>query len=364
MASNRAPPPTLSAADFDGTVDGRPIRLHTLDNGRGLTVRFVDLGAKVQQILAPDRDGLIGDVALGYASLEGVLAGEPGMGAFIGRYANRIGGGRLPIGDRIHRLPVNNAGNTLHGGPRGSSGRVFDVRRIDAATAELRLRYTPQEDGFPGTVESRVVYRVTPDNAFVIEYEATTDATTVASMTSHVYFNLAGHDRADASTAGAHTLMLPARFFTPVDPTQLPTGEIRAVAGTAMDFTRPQRIDARQDDDDEQLRHGKGYDHNWVIDKPPGVFGLVARLADPLSGRVLEVSSTEPGLVFYAGNQLDGRVPRDVGKDGVVYRARAGVCLEPAGFPDAPNRPHFPSTLLRPGERYAGTTVFSFSTMA
>jgi aldose 1-epimerase len=156
--------------------------------------------------------------------------------------------------------------------------------------------------------------------------------------------------------------MLPARFFTPVDPTQLPTGEIRPVAGTPMDFTRPQRIDLHQDADDEQLRHGKGYDHNWVIDKAPGAFGLVARLAEPRSGRVMEVHSTEPGLVFYAGNQLDGRAPRDVGKDGVVYRARAGLCLEPAGFPDAPNRPHFPSTLLRPGERYVGKTAFAFST--
>jgi aldose 1-epimerase len=203
---------------------------------------------------------------------------------------------------------------------------------------------------------------VTPENAFVIEYEATTDAPTVASMTSHTYFNLAGHGRADAATAGAHTLMLPARFFTPVDETQLPTGELRAVAGTPMDFTRPHRIDARQDDDDEQLRPGLGYDHNWAIDKAPGAFGLVARLADPLSGRVMEVLSTEPGLVFYGGNFLEGLVPRDVGKDGVVYRARAGLCLEPAGFPGRAEPAPVPSTLLLPGETYRGKTAYAFST--
>ena len=325
-----------------------------------MVVRFTNLGAKVLQILVPDARGEIDDVTLGYGSIEQVKGGQTSMGAFIGRYAGRIANARFSLDGRQYALAANSGPNTLHGGARGSRFRVFDVRQRDESSAELKLVYEDGEESFPGRVESRVTYRVTGDNALDIEYEATTDAPTVVNFTSHIFFNLAGQRHIDPQSLNAHELEIPAETFTPLDEHLIPTGELRAVAGTPMDFRLRRRIGARLDTPDEQLAFGKGYDHNWVIAKAPDAYGLSARLTDPLSGRVMEVLSTEPGLVFYGGNHLTGEAPRDIGKGGIAYTRQSGLCLEPGHFADSPNQPRFPSTVLRPGQAYRGRITYRF----
>lgn len=342
----------LNAAAFEGEVDGRPTRLFTLRNSRGMSVSFTNLGGKVLQIAVPDREGRMDDVALGYASLAGVVGGQASMGAFIGRFANRIADGRFTLDGVAHRLPTNNNGHTLHGGPRGSRHRVFETTQVDAATAHLKLDYASSDDGFPGNLRSRVVYRVTEQNELWIQYEAVTDAPTVVNMTSHVFFNLAGHGDINARSLARHELMINANAYTVYDK-QIPTGEIAPVAGTPFDFRHPRAID-----------DGFVYDHNWVIDDDNDArsdMRLAARLHEPRSGRTMEVWSTEPGLVFYGGNNLEGIAPRDVGKGGVVYEKFSALCLEPGHFPDSPNQPDFPSTVLRPGGKFSGTIVYRFS---
>jgi aldose 1-epimerase len=351
----------LQAQNFTGEADGKPVRLITLENSRGMTVRFTTLGAKVLQIVVPDRDGNMDDVALGYESLEGVIAGQPSMGAFVGRYANRIAYGQFELDGVHHSIKPNSGAHLLHGGEHGSRYRVFDVLQVEPNCARLALHYTPEVDGFPGKLMSRVIYTVTEDNELAIEYDAACDSPTVVNMTSHIYFNLAGEKHIGTPTLLAHRLTLNASHYTPVGPEQIPTGAIASVAGTPLDFREPHTVGARIDAATADLEPHTGYDHNWVLDKPAGQFGLAATLGDPLSGRVMEVHTTEPAIVFFSGNNLTGAAPRDVGKGGVAYTARSALCLEPAHFPDSPNHPNFPSTVLRPGEWFSGKTVYRFS---
>ena len=350
----------LDPKRFEGQADGQATRLFTLQNSRGMRVSFTNYGAKIQQIIVPDRSGELDDVVLGYDSIAAVLAGQPSMGAFVGRYANRICGSRFTLGGVEHRLEANYHAHCLHGGPHGSRFRVFEVAQVDSATAELTIDYLSSIDSFPGNVKSRVSYQVTDQNELRITYEASTDSPTVVSMTTHPFFNLAGHDNISTESLAGHELMINAASFTPFGAEQAISGEIRTVQGTPLDFRKPRAIGERVDEAARDFEPHQGYDHNFVIDKPAGVLGLAARVREPRSGRTLEVHSTEPGLFFFGGHILTGQPPKDVGKGGKPYPFRSSLCLEPSHFPDSPNHPNFPSTVLRPGERYAGTTIFRF----
>ena len=351
----------LQRERFQSLVDGKATDLFTIANGQGMVVRFTNHGAKILQIIVPDRHGVMDDVALGYDSIDAVLTGQSSMGAFIGRYAGRVGGARFILNGKAHQLTVNSGPNSLHGGSKGSRFRVFEVKQIDAATCELTLDYPDGDQGYPGHVKSRVIYQVTEDNALDIRYEATTDAPTIVNFTSHGFFNLAGHAAASEATMGEHILTIPADTFTPSDENLITTGELKPVAGTALDFRQPTRIGARINDPYPMHPSTRGYDFNWVVNKPLGQYGLAATLYEPISGREMQVLSTEPGLVFFSGNNFTGQAPRDVGKGGKVYQCRAGLCLEPGKFPDTPNQPNFPSAELNPGERYTGTITYRFS---
>lgn len=350
----------LDPKRFEGLCDGQATRLFTLENSSGMRVAFTNLGAKILQVVVPDARGRMDDVVLGYDSIDAVIVGQPSLGAFVGRYANRICGSRFMLDGVEHRLESNYHGHCLHGGPRGSRHRVFEVMQVDAATADLAIDYLEAIDSFPGNVESRVRYQVTEQNELCITYEAITDRPTVVSMTSHPFFNLAGHEDIGTESLARHELMINAAAFTPFGPEQSISGEIRSVAGTPLDFRRPCAIGERVDEAARDLAPHLGIDHNFVLDKPAGELGLAARVREPLSGRTLEVNTTEPGLFVFGGHILTGLPPKDVGKGGKPYPYRSSLCLEPSLFPDSPNHPHFPSAVLRPGERYTGTTIFRF----
>jgi aldose 1-epimerase len=357
------PERTPAAAEpFGELADGTVVHRHTLDNGRGLVARVLTYGAILQSVEVPGRDGRPANVVLGFADLDTYVHGNtPYFGALIGRYANRIAGGRFTLDGRTYRLPVNNPPNSLHGGTEGFDKRVWtgtDAGGSDTAGVELAYTSPDGEMGYPGTLAVRVRYRLTADNELRIDYRATTDAATHLNLTNHSYFNLAGEA---AGSIEGHRLELFAGQFTPTDATNIPTGELAPVAGTPFDFTWPHAIGERIDDDDEQLRFGQGYDHNYVLDRPSGGAGTLtpaARVEDPASGRVLEVLTTEPGIQFYSGNQLDGTL---AGPGGAAYGHRAGLALETQHFPDTPNQPGFPSTALRPGQVYQSGTVYRFS---
>ncbi len=351
----------LQRERFQSVVDGQATDLFTLANTKGMVVRFTNLGAKVLQIIVPDRHGAFDDVALGYDSIAAVITGQTSMGAFIGRYAGRVGRGRFTLNGKAYQLGINNGGNSLHGGVKGSRLRVFGVRQLDVATCELTLDYADEEEGYPGNLQSRITYQVTEDNALEIRYQATSDAPTIVNFTSHGFFNLAGHANASEATTCEHVLTIPADTFTPSDENLITTGELQPVAGTPLDFRTPTRIGARINDPYLMHPSTRGYDFNWVVNKPAGEYGLMATLYSPTSGREMQVLSTEPGLVFFSGNNFTGEAPRDVGKDAKVYACRAGLCLEPGKFPDTPNQPNFPSAVLNPGDRYTGTITYRFS---
>jgi aldose 1-epimerase len=352
------------AEPFGTLADGTEVHRHTLDNGRGLVARVLTYGAILQSIEVPGRDGRPVNVALGFADLDTYVRGNtPYFGALIGRYANRIASGRFTLDGRTYSLPVNNPPNSLHGGTEGFDKRVWTATGASGAgehAAGLELAYTSPdgEMGYPGTLAVRARYRLSADNELRIDYRATTDAPTHVNLTNHSYFNLAGEA---AGSIEGHRLELFAGHYTPTDATNIPTGEIAPVAGTPFDFTSPHAVGERISDDDEQLRFGLGYDHNYVLDRPPGAAGTLvpaARVVDPASGRVLEVLTSEPGIQLYSGNQLDGNL---TGPGGAAYGPRAGLALETQHFPDTPNQPGFPSTVLRPGQVYQSATVYRFS---
>lgn len=335
------------------------VELFTLSREGAPTVAVTSHGAYIVSILAPDRDGNVVDVTLGYADLAGYLADGSYLGAVVGRYANRIARGELTLDGQTYTLARNNGPNALHGGPQGFHRKLWTPRILEREGGEaLELTYVSAdgEEGYPGTLTASVTYSLTADGGLRLDYSATTDAPTVVNLTNHAYFNLAGEG---SGAVLGHELQLESDTFTPVDDTLIPTGELRPVEGTPFDFRTPVALGARIDDPDPQLQAGGGYDHNFAIQGEAGTLRLAARVFEPASGRVLEVLTTEPGLQLYSGNFLDGTV---VGKSGRPYQKRGALCLETQHYPDSPNQPAFPSVVLRPGDTYEQTTVFRFST--
>ena len=348
--------PEIKKQAFGVTGSNETVELYTLTNVSGVEARIMTYGGSVVSLKAPDREGKLADVVLGYETLEGYLKNNPYFGAIIGRYGNRIGNGQFSLIGRKYTLPRNDGKNTLHGGIKGFDKVVWKAKEVNSKdVAGLSLTYLSKdgEEGFPGNLSVTVVYTLTNNNELKIEYFATTDKTTVVNLTNHSYFNLAGE-----GSILKHELMINAGRFTPVDSGLIPTGELRSVKGTPMDFTQSAVIGTRIDEQDEQLTFGKGYDHNWVLNNATGRLALAAKAYEPVSGRVMEVLTTEPGLQFYSGNFLDGSI---TGKGGQVYKRRYGFCLETQHFPDSPNKPGFPSTVLRPGESYKTTTIYKFT---
>ena len=352
--------PGIQQAPFAQLPDGRQVQVFTLANAAGMTVRILDFGGIITEIHVPDRDGVFADVALGFDTLDPYRGDSPYFGALIGRYGNRIAAGRFTLDGRQYRLPVNNGKNHLHGGVPGFD-RVLWRSRIEGAgtTGEelvLDYRSVDGEQGYPGDLDATVRYRLTEDNEIVMRFSAVTDRATPVNLTQHSYFNLA----ASGDILG-HEMTIDADKFVPIDAGSIPLGNLAPVAGTPFDFRVPQPIGARIDEADEQLRNGGGYDHCFVLNKPaPGAMSRAARVRHPGSGRVLELFTQEPGVQFYSGNFLDGSL---AGK-GRVYAWRSGFCLEPQHFPDSPNQPAFPNTVLRPGEVYATESRFRFSVEA
>jgi aldose 1-epimerase len=351
---------TKAHVPFGKTAAGVPVDLYTLRNKQGMEVHITNYGGIITSLTAPDRKGQYADVVLGYDSLAEYEKGKSYFGALIGRYGNRIAKGRFALDGTTYQLATNDGPNTLHGGVVGFNKVVWTVTQ--SSPGKLALSYISKdgEEGYPGTLKVDAVYTLTDDNALRLDFTASTDKDTPVNLTQHSYFNLRGAGPHGPGTILNNQLQIPAGRFTPVDATLIPTGQLQPVAGTPFDFREPTAIGARIDTKgDEQLKNGKGYDHNWVLDKGAGVFGLVARVYEPDSGRVLEVSSTEPGVQFYSGNFLDGNVK---GKGGWAYGYREGLALEPQHFPDSPNRTNFPSTILRPGQTYRNTILYQFTT--
>jgi aldose 1-epimerase len=349
---------TIKKAPFGQTNDGIPVDLYTLTNTKGTQVKITNYGGTVVSIAVLDRNGELGDVTLGFDSLEEYLIGKYYFGCIVGRYANRIAGGRFTLKGTEYILAQNEGENHLHGGTHGFDKAVWQTDDVmDAAEAGLKLTHlSPDgEEGYPGNLSASVTYRLTDANELKIDYVAETDKPTVVNLTNHTYFNLAGAGSGDIL---AHEIMLNADRFTPVDDRLIPTGELRNVHGTPMDFRRFTEIGARIEANDEQLILGKGYDHNWVLAKREGELALAARVSEPNSGRTLEVYTTESGIQFYSGNFLEDQI---AGKAGQTYNHRGGFCLETQHFPDSPNQPDFPSTVLEPGAAYRQTTVYKFT---
>lgn len=341
---------------FGRTSDGTPVELFTLANSKGVRVAITNYGGIIVSLSTPDRNGQPGDIVLGFERLDDYLKGHPYFGAIIGRYGNRIARGRFVLDGVEYRLAQNNGENHLHGGLVGFDKKVWQARDFtDAEGQHLELRYrSPDgEEGYPGNLDVTVTYTLNERNQLRIDYVATTDKPTVVNLTNHSYFNLAG----EGDILG-HILRINADYFTPVDAGLIPTGELRPVKGTPFDFTEPHAIGERIEQDDEQLRFGRGYDHNFVLRGGGGSLAEAAEVYEPRTGRVLRVLTTEPGMQFYTGNFLDGSLK---GKYGRVYARRTGFCLETQHFPDSPNKPQFPSTVLRPGQTYRSTTIFEFS---
>jgi aldose 1-epimerase len=350
---------TMKKQPFGKTSDGRDVELYTLTNKKGMEVAITNFGGIIVALKAPDRNGKFDDVVLGYDSLDGYLTNKAFFGALIGRYGNRIAHGKFPLNGANYTLPKNDGDNTLHGGPEGFNKRRWTAKDVSGAKGQaLELTYMSKdgEEGFPGNLTVKVVYTLTAQNELTITYSATTDKETVVNLTNHSYFNLAGQGTGDIL---GHQLMIRGDHITAVDDTLIPTGELRPVKDTPFDFTHATAIGARINQDDPQIKVGKGYDHNWVLNAHgPHSPVLAAEAYEPNSGRVLQVLTVEPGVQFYSGNFLDGTI---TGKGGKVYKYRYGFCLETQHFPDSPNHPKFPSTTLKPGHTYSTTTVFKFS---
>lgn len=345
----------LLKSNFQTEVDGKKTDLFVLRNANNMEVCITNFGGRIVSVMVPDREGVMRDVVLGFDSIRDYITIPSDFGASIGRYANRINQGRFTLDGVEYVLPRNNYGHCLHGGPNGFQYQVYDARQTGPQELEFTYLSKDGEEGFPGNITCKVLMTLTDDNAIDIRYEAETDQPTIVNMTNHSYFNLDG----DAGSNSDHLLTIDADYYTPVDSTFMTTGEIAPVEGTPMDFRTATPVGARIDDFDfVQLKNGNGYDHNWVLNTQRDITHKCVTLESPKTGIVLDVYTNEPGIQVYAGNFLDGTI---MGKKGIVYNQRASVCLETQKYPDTPNKPDWPSAVLRPGEKYNSHCVFKFS---
>jgi aldose 1-epimerase len=345
---------TVQQQAWGKTADGTVVHLFTLTNRHGLVAKVTSFGAILTELRVPDRAGRMADVVLGFDNLEAYLKGHPAFGSTIGRFANRIARARFTVDGLEYPVAANNGAHHIHGGRKGFDKVVWQARPLPPQEGQAAVEFSylspDGEEGYPGNLKVTVTYTLTDRDELRIDYGATTDKATPINLTNHSYFNLAG-----SGDVLAQDLMINADRYTPADSDLIPTGEIASVKGTPLDFTKPEKIGARI----EQFKpQPNGYDHNYVINGAPGTLRLAARASDPASGRVMEVSTTEPGVQLYTGNWLDGKIR---GVDGVVYPRHGGFCLETQHYPDSPNKPTFPSCILRPGQTFSSTTVFRFS---
>ena len=348
----------ISKENFGKTADGESVDLFTLTNRNGMEAKITNYGGIVTTLTAPDRNNKYADVVLGFNDLDSYLKGGPYFGALVGRYGNRIAKGRFTLNGVEYKLAVNNGENHLHGGIKGFDKVVWTAKSMRTKLGPaLSLTYVSKdmEEGYPGNLTVKVVYTLTNNNELRIDYTASTDKDTVTNLTHHSYFNLAGEGSGEILN---HQLLLKASRFTPTDAGSIPTGELRNVQGTPFDFLKSTAIGVRINQDEEQLKFGGGYDHNWVVNGPAGTLRQAASVYESTSGRVMDVWTTEPGIQFYTGNFLDGTL---TGKSGKAYARRNGLCLETQHFPDSPNKPKFPTTTLRKGATYHSTTIYRFS---
>lgn len=344
---------------FGRTKDGREVHLFHFKNRIGAELSITNYGGTIISLKVPDREGNLGDMVLGFDNLADIEATRPFYGCIVGRFGNRISGGKFSLNSQVYPLAINNGPNHLHGGLKGFDTRIWEAEPFTReAESGLILRYISEdgEEGYPGNLLVSVIYTLTDKNELRIDYQAETDKTTVLNLTNHAFFNLKD---CGATSILEHELQLFADRFTPVNKVMIPTGKIRPVKGTPLDFSHAMPIGARIHSQDEQIRFGNGYDHNYVVNRQEEGLAPVARVAEKHTGRVMEVFTTEPGVQFYTGNFLQGRRP---GKYGITYQNRAGFCLETQHFPDSPNQPAFPSTVLNPGEIYRSTTIYAFGT--
>jgi len=341
-----------------GTADGQPVDLYTLTNRKGLEAKITNYGGIVVSLKVPDRSGKFADVVLGFNDLDSYLKEHPFFGTAVGRYANRIAKGRFTLNGVEYKLAVNNGENHLHGGIKGFDKKVWTAEEISStAGPAVRMTYLSKdgEEGYPGNLSVTMVYTLTNTNELRIDYTATTDKDTVLNLTHHSYFNLAGEGNGDILN---HKLELNSSRFTPTDAGSIPTGELRSVVRTPFDFQTPTAIGARINQDDEQIKFGGGYDHNYVVNGRMGRMRMAAEVTEPTTGRIMQVWTTEPGVQLYTGNFLDGTL---AGKSGKNYQRRYGFCLETQHYPDSPNKPNFPTTTLKKGATFKSTTIYRFS---
>ena len=346
----------LDPAKFETLVDGnKATRLYTLKNAAGMEVCITNFGGRLVSIMVPDKDGKMTDVLLGFDNVSDYQNISNDFGASIGRYANRINQGKITIDGVEYQLPQNNYGHCLHGGPDGWQYKVYEAKQLNDNQLELVLNSSDGDSNFPGNVVAKVIYTLTEDNAVDIKYEATTDKKTVINMTNHAYFNLNGNPSVNSMN---QILYIASDSITPVDSTFMTTGEMMSVAGTPFDFNTPKAIEQDVTNfDNEQIKFGKGFDHNWVLNTKGDINKLAAKLTSPVTGIIMEVYTNEPGVQVYTGNFLDGTV---TGKKGIVYPQRASVCLETQHYPDTPNKAHWPSAILEPGQTYRSQCIYKF----
>lgn len=345
----------LDPSKFETTVDGKAVKLYVLKNKAGMEVCATNYGGRIVSVMVPDRNNQWRDVVLGHDSIADYIHIDGNFGALIGRYGNRINQGRFTLDGVEYQLPQNNYGHCLHGGPKGFHHSVWNATQPNDTTLELTLHSPDGEAGFPGNLDVKVVYTLTSDNALLLQYTATTDKPTVVNLTNHSYFNLSGNAANDVLN---DTVQFDADAFTPIDSTFMTWGEIRPVEGTPFDFRAGKTVGQDIEADDEQLKNGLGYDHNMVLNTGGDLSKVACRISDPTNGIVLRVYTTEPGIQFYTGNFLDGKVK---GKGGIAYPRRGAICVETQHYPDSPNQPNYPSVVLRPGETYSSTCIYKFS---
>lgn len=347
--------PLIDPLTFTQDFEGKKVELYTLKNANGLIAQITNYGGRVVNLFVPDKQGNFEDIVTGYSNLEGYInSNEVFYGTLIGRYGNRIAKGQFVLNDSVFTLPLNNGANHLHGGPKGFHNVVWDAVQQDDKTLLLSYLSADGEMGYPGNLQVNVTYELTDDNELKIQYWATTDKPTHVNLTHHSFFNLKGAGNGEIND---HLLQLNASYYTPVDSGLIPTGEIAPVEGTPFDFRNLTAIGSRVSEENQQLKYGLGYDHNWVLDAAPEGLNFAAKVVEPASGRTMEVYTNEPAIQFYGGNFMDGS---DTGKYGKVYSHRGALCLETQHYPDSPNQPAFPSTLLNPGDEYYSVCIYKF----